>query len=153
MKRYETTFIVNPQADDATIDKQVTAVLDLIKSNGGEIIRENRMGTRKLAYPVAGLAQGFYASVIFESEAGVLPQLERMYQLEEPYVRYLTIVYDGPTEPQEFHDDRDFRDRDRDDRGGRDFRGRRRDRDDDGDDDRDRGRRRSRRDNEDEDGE
>jgi len=149
LRRYETTFIVNPQADDATIDKQVTAVLDLIKNNGGAIVRENRMGTRKLAYPIAGLVQGFYASVIFDSEAGVLPQLERMYQIEEPYMRYLTISYDGPTEPQEFRDDRDFRDN-RDDRGGRDFRGRRRDRDDDDDDDdRDRGRRRSRRDDDD----
>jgi len=152
LRRYETTFIVNPQADDATIDKQVTAVLDLIKNNGGTIVRENRMGTRKLAYPIAGLPQGFYASVIFDSEAGVLPQLDRLYQIEEPYIRYLTILYDGPTEPVEYRDDRDYRD----DRGGyrggrdRDFGGPRRGHDRDDDDDRDRGRRRSHDSNDDE---
>jgi small subunit ribosomal protein S6 len=95
LRRYETTFVVNPQADDATIDRQVTAVLDIIKSDGGQILRENRMGTRRLAYPVAGLTQGYYTSIIFESEAVVLPKLDRHYKLEEPYVRFLTVRFEG----------------------------------------------------------
>ena len=96
MRRYETTFIVNPQADDAAIDQQVTAVADLIKNDGGQILNERRIGTRRLAYQLAGLVQGFYASFIFDAESTVLPKLERHYKLEEPYVRYLTIRFDGP---------------------------------------------------------
>ena len=95
MRIYETTFIVNPQADDAAIDRQVTAVLDLVKKNGGEIVHEDRMGTRRLAYPIEGLTQGYYASIIFNASIDVLPLLERHYKLEEPYVRYLTIRYEG----------------------------------------------------------
>ncbi len=103
MRRYETTFIVNPQADDAAIDRQVSAVVDLIKSNGGHILDENRIGTRRLAYPIAGLAQGFYASLIFDAETSVLPRLDRHYKLEESYLRYLTIRYEGadPTEEEQ----------------------------------------------------
>jgi small subunit ribosomal protein S6 len=103
LRRYETTFIVNPQADDAAIDRQVNSVVDLIKNNGGQILYENRMGTRRMAYPIAGLVQGYYASLIFESETGILPQLERHYQLEEPYIRYLTIRYEGPTDEAEMN--------------------------------------------------
>jgi small subunit ribosomal protein S6 len=95
LRRYETTFVVSPQADDATIDRQVTAILDIIKSDGGQILRENRMGTRRLAYEVAGLTQGYYTSIIFESEPIVLPRLDRHYKLEEPYVRFLTVKFDG----------------------------------------------------------
>jgi len=95
LRRYETTFIVNPQADDAAIDRQVTAVADLIKNDGGQILNERRIGTRRLAYPIAGLVQGFYASFIFDAENTVLPKLERHYKLEEPYVRHLTIRFDG----------------------------------------------------------
>jgi small subunit ribosomal protein S6 len=101
LRRYETTFIVNPQADDAAIDRQVNSVLDVIKNNGGSILRENRIGTRRMAYEIAGLNQGFYASIIFEAETGVLSLLERHYQLEEPFVRYLTIKYEGPLEEEE----------------------------------------------------
>ncbi len=95
MRRYETIFIVNPQSDDAAIDRQVSAVADLIKDDGGQILDENRIGTRRLAYPIAGLVQGFYSSFIFDAETTVLPKLERHYKLEEPYVRYLTILYEG----------------------------------------------------------
>jgi len=95
LRRYETTFIVNPQADDAAIDRQVEAVVDLIKSDGGNILHEQRIGTRRLAYPIAGLVQGFYASILFEADSNVLTLLERLYKLEEPYIRYLTIRYDG----------------------------------------------------------
>jgi small subunit ribosomal protein S6 len=101
LRRYETTFIVNPQADDAAIDRQVSAVADLIKENGGQVLHENRIGTRRLAYPIAGLVQGYYSTLIFESGTEVLPKLERHYKLEEPYVRYLTIVYDGPLPSEE----------------------------------------------------
>jgi small subunit ribosomal protein S6 len=95
LRRYETIFVVNPQADDATIDRQVTAILDIIKSDGGQILRENRMGTRRLAYPVAKLTQGYYTSIIFEAETAVLPRLDRHYKLEEPYIRFLTVRFDG----------------------------------------------------------
>jgi small subunit ribosomal protein S6 len=104
---YETAFIVNPQSDDATIDRQVTAVTDLIKNNGGEIVREERIGTRRLAYEIAGLTQGYYASILFNSEPGVLPLLDRHYKLEEPYVRYLTIRFEGdPNQTGSFAFDR-----------------------------------------------
>ncbi len=98
MRTYETTFILNPQVDDAAIDRQVTAVLDLIKNDGGEIIHENRIGTRRLAYPIQGLIQGFYTSVVFKANTSVLPILERHFKLEEPYIRYLTIRYEGDIE-------------------------------------------------------
>jgi len=95
VRYYETTFIVNPQADDATIDRQVQAVTDLIVSNGGKIIFDDRIGTRRLAYPVAGLTQGYFASLIFESTGAIVPILDRYYRIEEPYLRYLTILFEG----------------------------------------------------------
>ena len=95
MRLYETVFVVNPQADDATIDRQVNAVLDIIKSDSGEIVFEERMGTRRLAYPIENLTQGFYCSVVFNANPTVLPKMDRHYKLEEPYIRYMTIKFEG----------------------------------------------------------
>lgn len=98
MNLYETTFILNPQADDATLDRQVKAISDLISSNGGKVVHEDRMGTRRLAYEIQGLTQGYYTSVYFEG-AGDLPKvLDRHYRLEEPYIRHLTLVFEGDIE-------------------------------------------------------
>jgi small subunit ribosomal protein S6 len=98
VRLYETTFIINPQSDDASIDRQVKAVSDLIAANGGKIVFEDRVGTRRLAYEIRGLNQGYYANFIFEAPASVLPALDRHYRLEEPYIRYLTTVFEGDVE-------------------------------------------------------
>ncbi len=98
MTLYETTFIINPQTDDATIDRHVRQVADLINENSGTIRFEDHMGTRRLAYEIIGLTQGYYASFIFEAPTTLLPVLERHYKLNEAYIRHLTVRYEGDTE-------------------------------------------------------
>jgi len=98
---YETTFIVNPQSDDSTIESKVKAVTDLIANNGGKVINENRIGTRRLAYAIKRLTQGYYTSLIFKAEPVILPELERLYKLDEAFLRYLTIIYEGNIKEQE----------------------------------------------------
>ncbi len=98
MGTYDTTFIVNPQTDDATIDRGVRSVFDLITNNGGKIIHEDRMGTRRLAYPIGGLTQGYYTTLVFEGPSRILPALDRHFKLGEVFVRHLTIQYEGDVE-------------------------------------------------------
>jgi small subunit ribosomal protein S6 len=98
MRVYETTFIVNPQTDDATIDQQVSAVTDLITRHGGTILAEDRMGTRRLAYPIKKLTQGYYHTLVFEAPQATLPELDRYFRLNEAYLRYLTILFEGNSE-------------------------------------------------------
>lgn len=98
VRLYETTFVLNPQADEAALDNQVKAIGTIITGNGGKIVAEDRMGTRRLAYEINGMMQGYYSSFLFESEPKVLPMLERHYKLEDPYVRHLTILFEGDPE-------------------------------------------------------
>ena len=95
---YETTFIVNPQSEDAVIEEKVKAISELILSNGGKIVREDRMGTRRLAYPINKLHQGYYATFLHESDKSVLPLLDRHMKLGEEYMRHLTIRFEADPE-------------------------------------------------------
>ncbi|UCD63312.1 MAG: 30S ribosomal protein S6 [Candidatus Zixiibacteriota bacterium] len=95
MNLYETTFIINPQTDDATIDRRVKDVAELIAQNQGKILYEDHMGTRRLAYEINGLTQGYYASFVFEAPTSVLPVLNRHYKLNEAYIRHLTVRFEG----------------------------------------------------------
>ena len=101
MNLYETTFIVNPQADDVSIDRQVKSITDMISSNGGKILREDRMGTRRLAYDIEGLTQGYYTSIVFEAPPETPSILSRHYRLEEPYIRHLTVLFEGSLESED----------------------------------------------------
>ncbi|MDH4158031.1 MAG: 30S ribosomal protein S6 [candidate division Zixibacteria bacterium] len=95
MRIYETTFIVNPQTDDATIDNRVAAISGIITRNGGKIVCEDHMGTRRLAYPIKGLTQGYYGSFIFEAPSDVLPLIDLHFRQDESYVRFLTVEFEG----------------------------------------------------------
>lgn len=101
MKIYETTFIINPQTDDAGIEKQVKSISDHITSNGGKIIRDDHMGTRRLAYEIKGLTQGYYAGFIFESPPDLIAGLDLYYRQNEEYLRHLTIAFPGTIEELE----------------------------------------------------
>lgn len=95
MRLYETTFILGPQADEATFDRQINAVSDVIKRYNGKIFDEDRIGIRRLAYPIRKYTQGYYTRLIFTGDNNVLSELDRFYRLEEAYIRYLTVVFEG----------------------------------------------------------
>lgn len=96
LRTYETTFIINSQAEEAQIERQVTDITDLIKANGGEIKTENRIGTRRLAYAIEGHAQGYYTQLFYEAPQEALPVLDRHFKLEESYIRFMTVLFEGP---------------------------------------------------------
>ena len=101
MRLYETTFILSPQADDAAFDRQIKAVNDVISRYQGKVIREIRWGIRRMAYPIKRFNQGFYTRIIFEADRKVLLELERFYKIEEPYIRYLTVAFEGNLDDEE----------------------------------------------------
>jgi small subunit ribosomal protein S6 len=92
MRIYETTFIINPQTDDASISREIQSVTSLIAQNGGRILHEDRLGTRRLAYEIKRQTHGYYTSIIFEATAPVLQLLERHFRLGEAYLRNLTVL-------------------------------------------------------------
>jgi small subunit ribosomal protein S6 len=101
MRLYESTFILSPQADEAAFDRQIKAVSDVIHRYEGKIIRESRWGIRRLAYPIKRFTQGYYTRLVFEGNEKVLSELERFYKIEEPYIRYLTVVFEGDLEEEQ----------------------------------------------------
>lgn len=95
MRRYDTTFIINPQIGDEQIDARIKEVTSIITSNGGSVLKEDRMGSRRLAYDIARQTHGYYVCLVHDSEAGVLETLDRHFKLGGDYLRHLTIQFDG----------------------------------------------------------
>ena len=100
MRNYETTFIINPQSDDATIEKHVADIKDIITTSKGTIINENHMGTRRLAYEIEKLTQGYYATFLYEAPAEVLPLLDHHFKINDAFIRDLTVRIE--CDPQEY---------------------------------------------------
>jgi small subunit ribosomal protein S6 len=93
-KQYETTFIVNASLEDSQIESAIAHVQEVITRNGGEISSLNKWGRKRLAYPIEKKNNGFYVNIEFSAPGAAISQLERIYQLDENTLRFLTIQLD-----------------------------------------------------------
>ncbi|HEY7711157.1 MAG TPA: 30S ribosomal protein S6 [Candidatus Entotheonella sp.] len=115
---YETIFVLHPDLTDEDVNAGVQNTVALLESHGSEIIRTERGGKRRLAYPVEKQRYGFYSLIHFHGTNEALSELERMYRLNERVLRYLTVRFEKEehlTGLTRMGDD-DGRDEDRDDR-------------------------------------
>jgi small subunit ribosomal protein S6 len=91
---YETTFIVNASLEDTQVDAIINHIQEVITRNGGEITALNKWGRKRLAYTIKKKNNGFYVNIEFMGTGSLVPQLERMYLLDENILRFLTIHRD-----------------------------------------------------------
>jgi small subunit ribosomal protein S6 len=92
---YECTFIVNPGLDDAQIENTIKMTEDLVVKNGGQLVGTDRLGRRRLAYPIMKKHNGFYTCVEFEGEGRIVEKVERFLTLDENVMRFLTLKLDN----------------------------------------------------------
>ncbi|SRR5579883_665583 len=90
--RYESTFIIKGSLEDKDVEPIISKAEDFIKKNGGSIIEIERWGRRKLAYTIEKETQGVYVSAHFTAPGALISRLERMYNLDENVIRFLTLA-------------------------------------------------------------
>lgn len=93
MPVYDSTFILNPQLEEGGLETRIKEAADLIASHGGKMVRENRIGMRRMAYEIRKVIQGYYVSLVFEGDRKTVDELERMFRLDEACLRFLTCHY------------------------------------------------------------
>jgi small subunit ribosomal protein S6 len=92
---YELTYIVNAVLSDQQIKEVVARVTRNIQENGGEIIEVDEWGTRRLAYPIRKKRNGYYVNVYFRAPGEAIARLERLLEIDDDILRYLTLRYDA----------------------------------------------------------
>src|SRR5688572_20139262 len=60
MRVYEVLFIVAPNIEESDIDTLVTQLSDVATNQGARIAKIDRMGRRRLAYPIGKFNDGHY---------------------------------------------------------------------------------------------
>ncbi|MCS6966119.1 MAG: 30S ribosomal protein S6 [Candidatus Kapabacteria bacterium] len=91
---YETTVIINAALEDADIRDTIGRFKEYIESHGGEVQLFYELGRRRLAYPIKKRNNGYYVYAAYETHPTALPLLERLFELEENFLRHLTLQID-----------------------------------------------------------
>ena len=94
MRNYEAMYILKAGSDDEAITATVTKFEDVVKNGGGEIVKTDRWGKRRLAYEVNGVNEGYYILMTFKSPSSAAQELERILKIHDDVVRHLIIKKD-----------------------------------------------------------
>ncbi len=90
--RYESTIIINGNLQEEQVEAIILKTEETVAKNGGVVVMTERWGRRKLAYMINKIESGFYVSVHFTSPGATVAKVERMYQLEDNIIRWLTLI-------------------------------------------------------------
>ena len=93
MKEYELTVLVHPDLE-ADLEKALGKVRSLITDNGGEIIKEDSWGKKKLAYRIN--REDFAIYVYFEANlpADAPLKISNVLNITDEVLRYLLVKAD-----------------------------------------------------------
>ncbi len=91
MNIYENIVILNAALPDEEINAAITRIKDLVTNTGGETLKADLWGRRKLAYEIKKQQKGFYVLFVFKTPAGTIKKLEELYKVFDPIIKYMVI--------------------------------------------------------------
>jgi len=91
MNLYEKIMILDPGLDEEKIEEATQKVRDIIIRGGGEILKTENWGIRKLAYELNKREKGYYILLLFKSPPSLIPELERHARVTEEIVKIMII--------------------------------------------------------------
>lgn len=91
MNDYEIMTIVHPNADEDAVTAFNETVGQWISALGGELLKTNVWGRRKLAYAIDKVTEGTYVVYELRMPANKLAEIDRNLRLHEQVVRYLIV--------------------------------------------------------------
>jgi small subunit ribosomal protein S6 len=102
MNNYETLYVLKPTLTDEEIASNMAKIENILVKEGAEILATDKMGMRKLAYPVEKNQRGVYTIVYFKAPGTIVSELERNLKFNEEVIKYLTIRYTKVKEVAQF---------------------------------------------------
>jgi small subunit ribosomal protein S6 len=91
MNIYENIVILDASLPDEEINVSLSKIKDLITNAGGEMLKVESWGRRKLAYEIKKQNKGMYVLLIYKTPAAAIRKLEEFYKVFDPVIKYMVI--------------------------------------------------------------
>lgn len=90
MRKYEVMYIIRPDVEQENVQALVDKFNGII-SNGGEVIKSDVIGKRRLAYEINKLRDGYFVLVHFNATTEVVNELDRLMKISDEVIRSLIV--------------------------------------------------------------
>lgn len=91
MRRYETIAILKPSLGEDDLKSIIDRSTGIIEGFEGTIIKLDRWGLKKLAYPIGKEQQGHYLYMQYAGVPEAVSELERIYRIDDRVMKFLTV--------------------------------------------------------------
>ncbi len=91
MNIYENIIIMNAAISDEEVEAAVTKIKDLVTGQGGEVLKVDVWGRRKLAYDINKQKKGLYVLLIYKTPAATVKKLEDFYKVFDVVLKYMVV--------------------------------------------------------------
>jgi small subunit ribosomal protein S6 len=91
MKEYELTVLIHPDLE-ADLEAPLNKVRDLVKNSGGEIVKEDNWGKKKLAYKIEKQEFAVYVYMDVKLPADAPLKISNTLNITEEVLRYLLVT-------------------------------------------------------------
>lgn len=96
---YELVLVISPEVAEEQVEALKARVKAFVADRGGEFIKEDHWGRRKLAYRMSKFTEGNYYLAYFNLDPASAKELESTLNLVEDVIRHLLVHHDPVTAP------------------------------------------------------
>ncbi len=100
LREYETIYILRPDLPESTISDVNKKIRGIIESSGGQLLKVENWGKRRLAYEVKKHFKGTYLFWNYLGKAGLVDEVERNLKIADSVIRFYTVKMDENVDPQ-----------------------------------------------------
>ena len=91
MNIYENMIILNAAISDEEAEAAVTKIKDLVTGQGGEVLKVDVWGRKKLAFEIKKQKKGLYVLLYFKTPATTVKKLEDFYKVSDTVLKYMVV--------------------------------------------------------------
>lgn len=95
MTLYENIFIGRQDLSQQQIEALGVSLGLYVSQNGGEVVRGEYCGLRRLAYPIKKNHKGHYYIIQMKANREIVSELDRVMKVNEDIVRHLIVKVDA----------------------------------------------------------
>ena len=91
MANYEGVLIARQDLGASQVNDLVSNLSEVIKKEGGEVVKVDNWGLKNLAYRIKKNRKGYYVLLNIVAPANAISEYERIMRLNEDVIRYMTV--------------------------------------------------------------
>ena len=95
MTNYESVLIARQDLGASKVKDIVDNLSNVIKTQGGEVVRVDNWGLKNLAYRIKKNRKGHYVLLNISAPASAISEFERVMRINEDIIRYMTVKVDA----------------------------------------------------------